>query len=311
MLCPQCGKSVEDGTMTCPYCGASLQPNAQPEASAPIYTRPPVADPPPAYQPAYQSSEMPVIQLMRRTARSPVFLVPAIAYTCMVLFQIVATFFGAAQVALDPVVTQTMETNAFLQNIYTTSVTFSALPLSYIFSILVAVGIWMTYASAANQSGAPIKTAGLTLLRVLQIISLVVVCLMTLLLIGGIVIFIGTMGMYNVTPATNALIVALLLMVAALMALLILYSVKIITTIECFRRSIRTGTPQGKISVYVAVMSILGGLISLTSVLTGNVFSALAGVASAVSGIGFGVFLFRYREEFLKIPSPADAWHRR
>lgn len=311
MLCPQCGKSVEDGTMTCPYCGASLQPNAQPEASAPIYTRPPVADPPPAYQPAYQSSEMPVIQLMRRMARSPVFLVPAIAYTCMVLFQIAATFFGVTQVSLDPVVTQTVETNAFLQNIYTTSVTFSALPLSYIFSILAAVGIWMTFASAANQSGAPIKTAGLTLLRVLQIISLVVVCLLVLLLFGAVAILISTLGSYDNTGAASALIVVVLLIAAVIVALAILYSVKTITTIECFRRSIRTGTPQGKISVYVAVMSILGGLLSLLAVLSGNLFNALAGVAGAVSGIGFGVFLFRYREEFLKIPSPADAWHTR
>lgn len=311
MLCPHCGKTVGNGNLTCPFCGAPLQPDAPPQEPVSPYTQPYVPDPPPAYRPAYQSSEPPVIQLMRRMAGSPVFLVPAIGYTCMVLFQIVATLFGTAQIALDPVVTQTMETNAFLQNIYTTSVTFSLLPLSYIFSILAAVGIWMTFASAANRSGAPIKTAGLTLLRVLQIISLVVVCLMTLLLIGGIVIFIGTMGMYNVTPATNALIVALLLMVAAIMALLILYSVKIITTIDCFRRSIRTGTPQGKISVYVAVMSILGGVLSLLVVLTGNPFSALAGVAGAVSGIGFGVFLFRYREEFLQIPSPADAWHTR
>lgn len=304
MLCPHCGKPVEDGTMTCPYCGAPLQQTAGPEATGPVYTRPPEAAPPPAYS----AAEPPVIQLMRRMARSPYFLVPAIGYSCMVLFQIVGTFFGTAQLALDPVVTRTMETNAFLQNIYTTSVTFSALPLSYIFSILAAAGIWMAFASAANQSGAPIKTAGLTLLRVIQIISLVVVCLMTLLLIGGMVIFIGTMGMYNVTPATNALIVALLLMVAAIMALLILYSAKIITTIDCFRRSMRTGTPQGKISVYVAVMSILGGLLSLTAVLTGNVFSALAGVAGAVSGIGFGVFLFRYRDELRSISSPAQAW---
>lgn len=307
MICPHCGKTVGNGNLTCPFCGVPLQPDAPPQAPTSPYTQPYVPDPPPAYG----ATEMPVIQLIRRMARSPFFLVPAIAYTCMVLFQIVGTFFGAAQITLDPVVTRTVETNAFLQNIYSTSVTFSALPLSFIFSILAVVGIWMTFASAANQSGAPISTAGLTLLRVLQIISLVAICLMTLLLIGGLVLFIGTMGMYDVTPATNALVVALLLMVAAIMALLILYSVKIITTIECFRRSIRTGTPQGKISVYVAVMNILGGVLSLLVVLSGNPFSALAGIAGAVSGIGFGVFLFRYREEFLQIPSPADAWRTR
>ena len=72
------------------------------------------------------------------------------------------------------------------------------------------------------------------------------------------------------------------------------------------RQTIWTGTPQGKISSYVAVLSILGGVVSLGTFLTGNVFSGLAGVASAVSGIGFGIFLFQYRDQ-LRALEPQNA----
>ena len=57
MLCPQCGKPVEDGAVTCPYCGAALQQNPRQEQSTPLYTRPPEAAPPPAYS----TAEPPVI----------------------------------------------------------------------------------------------------------------------------------------------------------------------------------------------------------------------------------------------------------
>ena len=41
MLCPQCGKPVEDGAVTCPYCGAALQQNPRQEQSTPpVHTSP-------------------------------------------------------------------------------------------------------------------------------------------------------------------------------------------------------------------------------------------------------------------------------
>ena len=71
---------------------------------------------------------------------------------------------------------------------------------------------------------------------------------------------------------------------------------KLMRMLNNFRWTIRTGTPQGSVSTYVAVLTILGGVISLGTFLTGNMFSGLAGVASAVSGIGFGILLFRDRK---------------
>lgn len=298
MLCPQCGKPVEDGAMTCPDCGAPLQQDAQ-QASTPRYTAAPTPGPVPAGNP----QEPPVIQLMRRAARSPAFLVPAIAYTCMVVCNLVAIFQNASPATVDRYVAQLAPygTNAQLESLSDTLST--ALTASvggslvgYIPSILVAVGIWMTFASLRDESGAPIKTAGLTIIRVIQIIGLVLFGLamvLVLILVGTILMMLNA---YEDAGTMAGVGVVLALLLGGIVVLAILYSVKTITTIDGFRRSIWTGKPQGKISTYVAVISILGGLLSLTSALTGNVFSALAGVASAVSGVGFGVFLFQYRD---------------
>ncbi len=298
MLCPQCGKPVEDGAMTCPDCGAPLQQDSQ-QASTPRYTAAPTPGPAPASNP----QEPPVIQLMRRAARSPAFLVPAIAYTCMVVCNLISALGYAVPGAMDGYLNQLTgygmdgqmaSVYGMLSTVQEASAGGSL--VGQILSILMAVGIWMTFASLRDESGAPIKTAGLTIIRVIQIIGLVLFGLamvLVLILVGTILMMLNA---YEDASTMAGVGVVLALLLGGLVVLAILYSVKTITTIDGFRRSIWTGKPQGKISTYVAVISILGGLLSLTSALTGNVFSALAGVASAVSGVGFGVFLFQYRD---------------
>lgn len=311
MLCPHCGKPIEEGAGTCPYCGASLQQNPRPEESAPLYTRPPQETPPPAYN----TSEPPVIRLMRQTARSPLFLVPAIGYTCMVVFSLAAALQSTSPAAVDSYVAQLAPygTDAQLASLASTlSTVFTASAggalVGQIPAILVAVGIWMMYATAVEHSGKPLRTTGLTIIRVLQIISLVLVCLaaVLVLLIFGLVCV--ALGQVDDAGAAVAVLAVVLVLIAVVFALDILYYVKLMGMLNNFRRTIQTGTPQGNISTYVAVLTILGGVVSLGSFLTGNVFSGLAGVAGAVSGIGFGVLLFRYRDELRNLSSPAQTW---
>ena len=311
MLCPQCGKPVEDGAVTCPYCGAALQQNPRQEQSTPLYTRPPEAAPPPAYS----TAEPPVIQLMRRMARSPYFLVPAIGYTCMLVFNVMATLQSTSTVALEsylaPLYAYSTDVQmAALADTLSTMITASAggALVGQIPAILVAVGIWMMYATAVDTSGKPLQTAGLTIIRVLQIISLVLVCLMALLMLVIFGFVFAALGQVDEAAAATAVLAVVLVLIAVIFALDILYYAKLMRMLNNFRWTIRTGTPQGSVSTHVAVLTILGGVISLGTFLTGNMFSGLAGVASAVSGIGFGILLFRYRDELRNISSPAQAW---
>ncbi len=299
MICPRCGKPAEEGMNHCPYCGAPLQQDSQ-QASTPRYT----AAPTPGPALAGNSAEPPVIQLMRRMARSPYFLVPAIGFTCMVAFNLAAGLFNASPAVLESYLAPLyaysndaqMASIADTLSVVLTASAGGAL-LGQIPAILVAVSIWMMYATAVNESGKPLQTAGLTIIRVLQIISLVLVCLTALLIvvIFGLV-FVG-LGQFDDAGAAMAVMAVVLVLIAVIFALDIVYYVKLVGLLNNLRQTIWTGTPQGKISSYVAVLSILGGVVSLGTFLTGNVFSGLAGVASAVSGIGFGIFLFQYRDQ--------------
>lgn len=307
MLCPHCGKPVEDGTVTCPYCGASLQQNARPEGATPLYTQPPMVDP----APEGGAAEPPVIRLMRRMARSPQFLVPAIGYTCMVVLNLVAVLQSASPAAMENYLAQmsafsTDAQLASLANTLSTVLTASAggALVGQIPAILVAVSIWMMYATAVDAPGKPLQTAGLTIIRVIQIISLVMVCLAALLVLVILVIAMAAIGQLDDAGAAMAVLAVVLVLIAVIFALDILYYAKLMGLLNNFRRTIRTGMPQGSISTYVAVLTILGGVVSLATFLTGNLFSGLAGVASAVSGIGFGLFLFRYRDEVRRLEVP-------
>lgn len=309
MLCPHCGKNVQDGTVTCPYCGASLQQNPRPEGATPLYTQPPVADP----APEGGAAEPPVIRLIRRMVRSPQFLVPAIGYTCMVVLSLMVTLQSASPAAMEmylaPLATDAQL--ASLADTLSTVVTASAggALVGQIPSILVAVGIWMMYAAAAGEPGKPLKTTGLTIIRVIQIISLVLICLVALLMLVIFGIALAAISQVDDAGAAVAVLAVVLVLVAVIIVLEIIYYVKLMGMVNNFRWTIRTGAPMGNVSTYVAVLTIVGGVISLGTFLTGNVFSGLAGVASAVSGIGFGIFLFRYRDEVRKIAPPAQAWN--
>lgn len=313
MLCPQCGKPVEDGAVTCPYCGAALQQNPRQEQSTPLYTRPQEAAPPPAYS----TAEPPVIQLMRRMARSPYFLVPAIGYTCMVVFALMDSLLRNSAVAisnyLSMAVGNSYEMNRMLGYLYDlvpviNSTSAGAVLISNIPAILMAVGLWITFASAANRSGTQLKTAGLTMIRVILIIKLVLCALMTVLMLVLLAAFASTMWVYDDAGVAIVVFLALVVVVVGILALLILYYVQLVRMVDGFCRSIRMGNSSGKIFVYVAVMSILGGVVSLFSALSGGLVYALSNLGGAVSGIGFGIFLFRYRDELRNISSPAQAW---
>ena len=308
MLCPQCGKPVEDGAVTCPYCGAALQQNPRQEQSSPLYTRPPEAAPPPAYS----TAEPPVIQLMRRMARSPYFLVPAIGYTCMLVFNVMATLQSTSTAALEsylaPLYAYSTDVQmADLADTLSTVLTASAggALVGQIPAILVAVGIWMMYATAVDTSGKPLQTAGLTIIRVIQIIVLVLVGIMMVLMLGLMGIALTTVGFGDNSEVFTPLVAMMLFILVVVVVLVMLYGVQFIRTLDSIRKTIWTGTLQGNISAYVAVCSILGGIVMVLNILLGLLarapFTALSGVSGAVSGICFGILLFRCRDEWQRL----------
>lgn len=311
MFCTKCGKENQDGMRFCQYCGTPLTASAQPT-------------PPPAgyQQPAYRQPEdyvprqdtfPPVIQVLRQMAVSPLFLVAAITYSCTILFTLLGAFVGSSSNALLQYMLMLEGMGGMVDYSALNSMTsimrgasVGGVLIGQVPAILVAVGIWMMFAAARDNSGQPMKTGGLTLIRVMQVISLVFEIL--LLVILELALLISMLALSDYTDYAVPIVVTSMVLVALALGLGIVYSVKLIQTLSTMIRTIRNQRPYARISTYVAVLSILSGAASLVMVLfSGNFFSGVGALCSAAASITFGIFLFQYRSRMqtLKQTQPA------
>lgn len=303
MFCPQCGQPYAEGMRFCEHCGATLPPPAAPGVA-------PQAGMPGQPLPAQRSGPVSVLELLRRLATSPLYLTGAIAYTCFILFNLVSATSGST---LERLMDQYLsllfrygnmgmgELGEALDQLNSVmplmrGATLGTALVGQIPAILIVVGLWMLFASAKNRSGEPLKATGLTIIKVITIINLVVVSLAALLVVVVLFLVMAALASYEdaIVPAFLAVIV----LVAAIFALAILFYVKLATTIHTMQTSIRTGMPSDRVSAYVAVIAILGGVGSLMSILgAGGVSGMLAMLGAAVAAFCYGIFLFRYRKE--------------
>lgn len=294
MFCPQCGQPYAEGMRFCEHCGAILSPQEAPG---------------PAPQPG-MPGPAPVIDLLRRLAMSPLYLTGAIAYTCSIFFGLVSAMSGGTMVKITDQYLNLLfryrdlgsgelrgaldQMNRLMPLMRGASLG-SAL-VGQIPAILIAVGLWMLFASARNRTGEPLKTSGLTIIKAVAIFNIVMVSLAALLLLVALFLLMAALASYE--DAVVPVFVVLIVLMAAVFALAILFYVKLAMTIQTMQDSIRTGNAADRVSAYVAVISILGGVGSLLGILgAGSLGGALAMLASAVAAFCYGIFLFQYRKE--------------
>ena len=301
MICSHCRFTCADGAAYCPCCGTALQ------APPPVQPQPPYG-----YVPRH-----PVIEAVRSVILSKVFLVALIALTAAVCLNILGSTETASTVTDFITEMQTemgmgmdMGTDATLPE-YTDALTSVASVFGTIGgsvpNVLLLVGLWMTYASAKKyQSG--ISTAGLTLVWVMQIIGLVGICIAAAVL--ALIFMLAGLGAFvepDVAPYI-ALIAVLTVLLGGLMALVIVYQVKVMKMVNAVRQTLTTGVPADKISMLVVVMCYIGGVFSAVSalgtILLTGLFTGLATAASAVASITFALTAQRYRDTMRQMMAP-------
>lgn len=316
MYCSKCGAPNQEGMRFCERCGAPLTVDAPQSAPQPAQQPAQQSAPRSAPQPVSQAAsvnwgqgESAVMRTIRQLALSPVCLTAVIAYTASIFLNIIANVFQNNQMAMMANLIASMDElmalageSAGLSDMFFPMMSTSVNPVAAVGaligsipSILVVVGMWMTLASAADKSGAPMRTGGLTIIRVINIIGLVGVCLMAfgceLLLI------LLTVGLAQLSSDIIGIFVAIILLVTVIFALCILYSVKVVGTIGSMINTIRTQTVKGKISTFVAVLSIISGAVSVFSLVSFfNMLQLLICICKITMSIGFGIFLFQYRD---------------
>ncbi|MBR5773888.1 MAG: zinc ribbon domain-containing protein [Clostridia bacterium] len=286
--CSKCGIRLDDNASFCIECGgaaAGVADNPAPDySSVPLINR-----------------QVGILNTIRDLARSKLFLATIIVYAVTALLNLAYSFYSITEV--EPLSDYTSAT--IVGEVI--GIIISAAP-----TVLILIGMWITY-SSAKSADERLKTNGLNIIRIITIIMLVLICIVVAFAIplSILVVFLSGSEELMFDPSywgesmaalfsefmTVFLVVALVVALIVAVLMIVYYSL-VIKTIKSIKTTIETGVLTGKVSIFVAVMSIIIGVftaLSAFSSITGNaIFAGIASLPSAASYILFGVIIFNY-----------------
>ncbi len=277
MVCPNCGAVNADNNTFCEQCGAGLAQAQQPTA---------------AYAPN------PAVEAVKRLGASKLFLVAAILLSVTLLFNCINAIAGGddAFAQITTAADQLGVGDAFGALDQQPSVLGTLLGM--LPSILIAVGVWMTYVAAANTTTSSMKTFGLTMIKVIMIISLVAICVLTVIAEIFLAIAAGAISQLGDSDAMTvggAILTIVQVALIPAIALVIVYIALMLSTINKVKKTVTTGFAYYKASGFVAVMNFLSALGALSGAFGGSAFQAIASLCSAAALVLFGILIFQYR----------------
>ena len=291
MICPNCGREIPDGTI----CPCALEATALP------------------------LSDNPAVNALKTTGSSGLGLALAVLLSLSALLAIFSSL-GTSQ-ALDNLYyyayTAGLDMDLILSMMsYSRSSAVASAVLGSIPAILAAGAAWVHFGTCRSRASGNISTAGLTIYKVLAYISLIGLCLISLLVIGGLGLAIfavvaasfpldsfgGQFGGYGQDEAQLALIIifaTIAAFFAFFMALAIGYQAGLIRTINRAKAVAATGLADSRVSNYVIGMNYVLAGCCIVSGLFSLFFSPLSAIASFVAGAGWilaSLQLSRYRK---------------
>lgn len=288
MQCPKCGREIPDGTL-CPC----------------SYGQPMLSD-------------NPAVNAIKLSGSSGLFLAAAVLYSIAVLLMIFSSVAGpsstdATLYVLNLLESMGVEFNpAVAYQLAAASASdstdiFAAL-WSSVTSILIAVGMWLHYATCRNVRTGNISTAGLTINKVLAVIELVCVSIA----MAGVALFtvlsIGAAGRTYREGSDAAMEIAFLFLIClALLVLVVCYLAGLVRLINRLKASATYGTPDHRISRFVTAMLWISGIFSAFVGLADLFVSPLGGLsslASAACTILVAVLLGRLRRQMTVLMYP-------
>ena len=283
---------------------------------APAYGAPVPPYMPPVYPPRNRfggQGQRPVSREGRRVARrlgsSPAYLIASVAFTLyMLLFTVFAVRVIGALTGAERYWRGGYISGLFSERITEREAVMWVVycGISVLFSVLITAGLWITFGSAVKRGSDRMSGAGLTMIKVVTIIRLVLFCIFFALVLFGALIGGLIQGAVNdafeFAELREVGILYFLLMTSILVGFMvmgILYYAGILRTLNAVRSSLQTGIPNPGASGYVAVMNFLmtTGLLYLTLRVfrTDGALFGLALLCLCVSLCTFGVCIFQYR----------------
>ncbi|MCL2772401.1 MAG: zinc ribbon domain-containing protein [Oscillospiraceae bacterium] len=303
-ICAKCGKENNDSATFCVECGQKFDQPAQPiqpvqQVQESNQNNQYGNQPPISYSQMMASN--PVIKLIRQIGASPLFLAAVILFSVTVLLKLINIFIPAADVS--PNINHTIGgINSF-----------SAF-VSSIGPVVICIGMWVQYAACKDVSTGHIKISGLSAIRVMNIINFVLYCiLLALAFLGSLIILVSGSAIESTIEeyagdagarfnfagiATGIIGIGLLIGVIIFGVFLILYYVKLLSTIKSIMTTASTGKPETKISMFVIVMNFILAVVSFVGLsISHSPVTVISSIVNAAFMIVISVALASYRSK--------------
>lgn len=297
MVCQKCGRVIPDGAQ-CPCSGGMI----------------------------YSSN--PAVNIMKSIGASKLFLTMAILQVITIVLNVAGTYLfdnKANEIleSMQPYMNMYGEEfNSIFWNYYNNSVNSSVI-IGSIPAIIIAASLFMIYFAAKNTNDGGMKTSGITINKVFQIIGIVIFILAAVVLLLAVIALIaagGSMISYYGSGYEGigagvglGLIIGILIIGLAVMLLFVFYSFGIVRALNRIKTTAMTGVPDNRISSFVIgftyVISICTGLSAITSLFSTPVLG-LSTLASAVATFIAAKCMSDYKKQMTalmyQIPVPAE-----
>ncbi len=302
MFCKDCGAQLENGTRFCPNCGSAQAVTPQPVI--------------PPTEPVSFADK--VRATAKKAGSSPAFLAATIGFTLTLLLNLLSLISASGTFAYGDLFAD--------QDLlaYTASLSLVTGFINMLPAIVIAAGLWITYGTCASRKP-QVNTAGLTMIFVVSLVQLVFTCIILLI---ALLFFIFAISGTNYADYPHhdaaylkALLIIFLVTVLVVFIFVLLYAIKVCTTISNIRNTLKTGVPNKRASRFVGVMCFISGAFlilngigelmnaglqtlngfydeALPYILPSEFFlSRISTLLTAATQILFGVLIFSYRSK--------------
>lgn len=264
------------------------------------------------------------LNVVRTMATSVLFLVGTIGYSAYVLFELLGSFTGGSEIMnmFNNIMAQSgayssmdYQSLQMLSGIFGSTSVISTL-FGLIPAMVLVAGIWMVFAAAKQNKLPGIAATGMTMIRVIVIIELVLSCIAVFAVaaIGFLVVLgMGSLaGYYGEGTPVVVIMVLILIVILAVCAINIIYYVKLGGTVKRMKETMITGRPDTKVSLFVEILCYLGGAGSAISALMSlvglDIFGFLSNAGMGTASICFGMLLRQYRNKMQTLEMNPQAY---
>lgn len=264
------------------------------------------------------------LNVVRTMAASVLFLVGTIGYSAYVLFELLGSFTGGSEIMnmFNNIMAQSgayssmdYQSLQMLSGIFGSTSVISTL-FGLIPAMVLVAGIWMVFAATKQNKLPGIAATGMTMIRVIVIIELVLSCIAVFAVaaIGFLVVLgMGSLaGYYGEGTPVVVIMVLILIVILAVCAINIIYYVKLGGTVKRMKETMITGRPDTKVSLFVEILCYLGGAGSAISALMSlvglDIFGFLSNAGMGTASICFGMLLRQYRNKMQTLEMNPQAY---